>query len=127
MDSFSIELASNSSFKCYPNNSLGSFTDFLPEQIHLKREWEIATSEISYPSLYQNITEGKLTYVDGRESSEEKRKFVPMNIEPGVYASFVDIFVAMNNKIRELLGAQVFEYNGIYKSEKKLHKRLPFF
>ena len=82
---------------------------YLNKQIHLKGEWEVAISEISYPSLYQNVTEGKFTFVDGRESSEEKRKIVPMNIEPGLYPSIVDIVVAMNNKIRERLGAQVFE------------------
>ena len=58
MDSFTIEQVSNASFNCYPNNSLSSFTVFLPEQIHLKGEWEVAISEISYPSLYQNVTEG---------------------------------------------------------------------
>ena len=116
MDSFTIELVSNASFNCYPNNSLISFTNFLPEQIHLTGEWEVAISEISYPSLYQNVTEGKFTFVDGRESSEEKRKIVPMNIEPGLYPSNIDIVVAMNNKIRERLGAQVFDYNGIYVS-----------
>ena len=73
----------------------------------MKGEWKVAISEISYPSLYQNVTEGKFTFVDGRESSEEKRKIVPMNIEPGLYPNIVDIVVAMNNKIRERLGAQV--------------------
>ena len=125
MDSFTIELVSNASFNCYPNNSLISFTNFLPEQIHLTGEWEVAISEISYPSLYQNVTEGKFTFVDGRESSEEKRKIVPMNIEPGLYPSNIDIVVAMNNKIRERLGAQVFDYNGIYVSD-KIHKKSLF-
>ena len=97
MDSFTIELVSNASFICYPNNSLSSFTNFLPEQKHLKGEWEVAISEISYPSLYQNVTEGKFTFVDGRESFEEKRKIVPMSIEPGLYPSIVDIVVAMSN------------------------------
>ena len=58
MDSFTIGLVSNASFYCYRNNSLGSFTSFLPEQIHLKGEWKVAISEISYLSLYQNVTEG---------------------------------------------------------------------
>ena len=74
MDSFTIELVSNASFNCYPNSSLSSFTNVQPEQTHLKGEWEVAFSEISYPSLYQNFTEQKFTFVDGRESSEEKRK-----------------------------------------------------
>ena len=58
MDSFTIESASNASFTCYPNISLSSFTIFLPEQIHLKGEWEVPISKILYPSLYQNVTRG---------------------------------------------------------------------
>ena len=89
MDSFTIELVSNASFNCYPKNSLSSSTNFLPEHIHLKGEWEVAISEISYSSLFQNVTEGKLTFVDGLESSEEKRKIVSMNIAPEHwYASY---------------------------------------
>ena len=38
MNSFTFELVSNASFNCYPNNGLSSFTNFLPEQIHLKGE-----------------------------------------------------------------------------------------
>ena len=124
MDYFTIELVSNASFNCYPNNSLSSFKNFLPQQVHLKGKWEVAISEISYPSWYQNVTEGKFTFVDGRESSEEKRKFVPMNIEPGFYPIIVDIVVAMNNKTREHLGAQVFEYNGIYVSVDKVTQKV---
>ena len=74
MDSLTIELVSNASFNCYPNNSLSSFSNFLPEQIHLKGEWEAAISEISYPFLYQKNTEGNFIFVDGKESSEEKKK-----------------------------------------------------
>ena len=124
MDSFTIELVSNASFNCYPNNTLSSFTNFLPEQIHLKGEWEVAISEISYPSLYQIVTEGKFTFLDGRESSEQKRKIEPMHIEPGLYPSIVDIVVAMNNKIRERLGAPAFEYKGIYVSVDKITQKI---
>ena len=120
MDSFTIEVVSNASFNCYPNNSLNSFTNFLLEQIHLKGEWEVALSEISYPFFYQNVTEGKFTIVDRRESSEDKRKVEPMNLETCLYPSIVDIVVAMNNKIWERLGAQAFEYNGIYISVDKI-------
>ena len=41
-----------------------------------------------YPSLYQNVTEGKFTFIDGRESPEEKRKIQPMHIEPGMQQKF---------------------------------------
>ena len=124
MDSFTIELVSNASFNCYPNNSLSSFTNFLPEQIYLKGEWEVAISEILYPSLYQNVTEGKFTFVDGRESPEEKRKIQPMHVEPGLYPSIVDIVVAMNDKVRKRIGAQKYEYNGIYVSVYKITQKV---
>ena len=124
MDSFTIELLSNASFNCYPNNSLSSFTNFLPEQIHLKGEWEVAISEISYPSLYQNVTEGKFVFVDGRESPEEKRKIQPMHVEPGLYPSIVYIVVAMNDKVRKRIGAQKYEYNGIYVSVDKITQKV---
>ena len=124
MDCFTIELVSNVSFNCYPKNSLSSFTKFLPEQINLKGEWKVALSEISFSSLYQNVTEEKYTFADGRESSEEKRNIVPMKLEPGLYPSIVDIIVAMNNKIRQRLGAQVFEYNGIYVSVDKITQKV---
>ena len=74
MDSFTIELVSNASFNCYPNNSLSSFTNFLSEQIHLKGEWEVAISALSYPSLCQNVTEGKFTFADGRETLRRKER-----------------------------------------------------
>ena len=70
MNSFTIELVSNVCFNCYPNYCLSSFTIFLPEQIHLKGEWEVAISEKSYPSLYQNVTEGKFIFIAGRENSD---------------------------------------------------------
>ena len=72
MDAFFIELVSNASFNCYPNNSLNSFTIFLPDQKHSKGEWEVAISEISYSSLYQKVPEGKITFIVGREGPEEK-------------------------------------------------------
>ena len=59
MDSFTIELVSNASFNCFPDNTLSSFSNFLPEQINLDGQWEVAISELSYPSMYQNITLGK--------------------------------------------------------------------
>ena len=47
-----------------------------------------------------------------------------MHIEPGVFPSIVDTVVAMNNKIRERLGAQAFEYNGFYVSVDKITQKV---
>ena len=59
MELFTIELVSNLSAQLFPHNTLSSFTNFLPEQMKLEGQWEVAISEISYPSMYQNVTEGR--------------------------------------------------------------------
>ena len=62
MESFTIELVSNASRQLFPDKKLSSFTHFLPEQLNLDGQWEIAISEISYPSMYQNVTERKFMF-----------------------------------------------------------------
>ena len=62
----------------------------------MKEEWEVAISGTSNPALDLHDTDGKFTFLDGRESSEEKRKIEPPHIEQGLYPSFVDVVVAMN-------------------------------
>ena len=63
MDSFTIELVSNASGELFPNNTLSFFTNFLPEQVNLEEQWKVAISEISYPSMYQKITEGNSIFL----------------------------------------------------------------
>ena len=98
--------------------------NFFIEQIHLKGEWEVAFAEIPYPSLYQNVTEGNFTFVDGRESPEEKRKIQPRHYEPESYPSTFDIVVAMYDKVRKRIGAQKHEYNGIFVSVDKITQKI---
>ena len=45
MDSLTIELVSNASGELFPNNTLSSFTIFLPEQVNLEGQWEVAISK----------------------------------------------------------------------------------
>ena len=68
MNSLTVELVSNASFDCYPNNTLSSSTNFLLEQINFEKEWEGAITELSYPSLYQNITDKIFFYLDSATS-----------------------------------------------------------
>ena len=71
MESFTIELVSNASAQLFPDNTLSSFTNFLPEQLNLDGQWEVAISEISYPSMYQNVTEGKFMFFDKKLQSRQ--------------------------------------------------------
>ena len=97
MESFTIVLVSNASGQLFPNNTLRSFTDFSPEQLNLEGQWEAAISEISYPSMYQNITEGKFKFFD-----EKYSKSMPIyNLEPGLNTSITDFVEAMNMLIQE--------------------------
>ena len=65
-ESYTIELVSNASPQLFPNNTLSSFTNFLLEQLNLESQWKVAIQEIFYPSMYQNVTEGKLEFFDGK-------------------------------------------------------------
>ena len=51
MDSFTKELVSNASGELFPDNTLSSLTNFLPEQVNLDGQWGVAILEISYPSM----------------------------------------------------------------------------
>ena len=100
MNSFTAEMVSNASFDCYPNNTLCSFTNFLPVQINLEGEWEVAIAELSYPSLYQNITEGKFFYLD--EATLNTKPSDYYTLDPGLCPSISDIVNEMNKKIRNV-------------------------
>ena len=52
METFSVELHSSASFKLYPQNTIASFTNFLTDQINLEGEWEVAQTEICFPSKF---------------------------------------------------------------------------
>ena len=97
MDSFTIELVSNASGELFPDNTLSSITKFLPEQVNLEEPWEVAISELSYPSMYQNITEGYFKFFDEKLSKYTSTH----NLEPGLYTSITDIVEAMNTLIQE--------------------------
>ena len=86
MDSFNIELVSNASGELFPDNTLSTFTNFSPEQVNLEGQWEVAISEMSYPSMYQNVAEGKLKYFDKKLSKSAST----YSLEPGLYTSITD-------------------------------------
>ena len=97
MESFTIELVSKVSGELFPDSTLSSFTYFLPELVNLEGQWEVAISEISYPSMYQNITEGYFKFFDERLSNSAST----YNLEPGLYTCIADIVEALNTLIQE--------------------------
>ena len=97
MDWFTKELVSNASGELFPDNKLSSLKNFLPKQVNLEGQWEVAISAISYPSMYQNITEGRFKLLDDKLSNSTST----YNLEPGQYTSITDIVEAMNTLIQE--------------------------
>ena len=97
MESFTIKLVSNASAQLFPDKTLSYFTNFLPEQLNLDGQWEVAISEISYPSMYQNVTEGKFMFFHKKPSKSSKIFY----LEHGLYPSITDIVEAMNILIQE--------------------------
>ena len=97
MDSFTIKLISNASGELFLDNTLSSFTNFIPGQLNLEGQWEVAISGISYPSMYQNITDGNFKFFDEKLS----RSTSIYNLEPVLYTSITDIVEAMITLIQE--------------------------
>ena len=90
-------MVSNASAELFPDKTLSSSTNFLPEQVNLEGQWEVAISEISYPSMYQNKTEGKFKFFDEKLSKSTSS----YNLERGLYTSITDIVEAMKRLIQE--------------------------
>ena len=97
MDSFTKELVSNASGELFPDNTLGSFTNILLEQVNLEGQGEVVISKISDPSMYQNLTEGKFKFFDEKLSKSTTN----YNLEPGLYTSITDILEAMITLIQQ--------------------------
>ena len=97
MEAFTIEWVSNASAQLLPANTLSSFENFLTKQLNLVGQWEVAISEIHYPSMYQTVTKGNFRFSDKKLSKWSKFYY----LEPGRYSSITDIVEAMNDLIQE--------------------------
>ena len=97
MELLTIELVSNATAQLFPDKTLSSSTNFLPEQLNLEGQWEVAIAERSYPSMYQNVTEGKFMFFDWKLSKSSEFYY----LEPGLYPSITDFVETMNTLIQE--------------------------
>lgn len=99
METHIVELVSNASMDVYPDNSMASFTNFLPEQFSLDGKWEVAVMEISYPALYNNVTSGQFRY---KKNNEDTNALKVREIPPGFYKSINEILIAMKHVAAEV-------------------------
>lgn len=65
-DRFYIVLPSNSSMKYFPDNKTTCFTTELPEHMNLQGQWEVAISEIQFPTSFFHIKkeDGSIRYYE---------------------------------------------------------------
>ena len=73
------------------------FHKILPAQLNLEGQWDVAFSEIFFPSMYQKVTEGKFMFFDKKLSKSSEFYY----LEPGLYPSVTGIVEAMNILIQE--------------------------
>ena len=100
MDSFIVELVSSASCDIYPENTLSSFTNFLPDQLFLEGKWEVALLEISHPALYNNVSDGGFFFNLSNRTYEEYESVQPTRkIEPGLYRTVHEVFFAMSEVV----------------------------
>ena len=90
-------MVSNASGEFFPNNTLGSFTKFLPKQVNLEGLCEVEIPEISSPSMYQYETEGTGTFFDAKLSKSTST----YNLGPGLYTFITNFVEAMSTLIQE--------------------------
>ena len=97
MEWVTIKLVSQASEQFFPASTLSSFTNFLPEQMNLEGQWEVANFGKSYPSMYQNITKRNFMFCDKKLSKSSEFYY----LELGLYPSITHIVEAMNTLIQE--------------------------
>ena len=97
MESFSLEIFSSASAQPFPDNTLSSFKIFLPKQLKVEGQWEIAILEISYPSMYQKVTEGTFMFFHKKLSKSPDFYYLGPGLRP-FDTNFVE---AVNTLIQE--------------------------
>ena len=81
---------------CFQTKDSALLQVFNQKKLNLEGHWEIAISEISYPSMYQKVTEGKVMFFDKKLSKWLEVYY----LEPGLYPSITDNVEAMNTLIQ---------------------------
>lgn len=108
-------LPSDSSKKYFPGNTCSSFTTQLPHGVHLFGEWEVALSEIQFPSSLFHVrrNDNKIRFADLKSVEDEKNadKFTvkESHLQAGVYENTEDLVYAINKECRRADSHFTFE------------------
>jgi hypothetical protein len=108
---FFVTLNSTKSMEYFPNNKPGCFSNKLPKQVTLSRDWYVGLSQLIYSNSWYNINENnnKLS-VDGGDG-----QYVLLNISHGFYETIEKLISQMTFLIESILGSGsvMFEYNDL--------------
>lgn len=100
VDNFYIELISNGSMDIFKDNTLASFSNFIPEQVNLEGVWEVGLAEVTYPAMFFNLHETTFQYTCTSTGWDEKR-ISKHKLTNGMYCSLNDVMSSMNNEVKE--------------------------
>ncbi len=108
--SFYVDLLSNASTNYYSDNTLSHFSNFLPEQVNLNGDWEVALTEIYHPNYFENVTDGVFYFgaydeknLDAalKNPATKSRLVYKYSIQPGVYKNVQQVVAAINEAIKK--------------------------
>lgn len=122
-EDFEIYLFSNGSMDIFPENTLASFSNILADTLTLDGTWQVALSEITFPTLIENVSDPILAYsIEGKVVGNryEERRNKRFYIERGLYKS-VDVLLETIKKKGEI----DIEWN-VNPISRKVKIRFPF-
>ena len=91
MEVCTIDLVSNAYAELLTDNTRRPLPIFSAEQLYLEGQWEVAISQLSYPSMYQKVTERKFLFFNKALSKTSEFYYR----EAGLYPSMTDLFEGM--------------------------------
>ena len=131
METFSVELQFSASSKPYPQNTIPPFTNFLPDQINLEDEREVALTEICFPSKFFNITQesfGISATKRGKVKNSEKDKLSPVyypTIKSIVAVMFAKVFAGSHFRNLHNMESKFIDFSVDIISQRVLIKSRP--
>ncbi|XP_071652976.1 uncharacterized protein [Temnothorax longispinosus] len=102
-DQFLMVLPSNSSMRYFPENRTSSFVTELPQTVHLHGEWEVALSEIQFPSTLSHLRyqENEIYFFDTKPGEKEAQVARKGTIWYGLYKNTRELISAINETCKQ--------------------------
>jgi hypothetical protein len=109
VDSFQLILPSNSSMTIYEDNTLTNYTTFLPDDVELDGQWEVALTEIRYPhTWYTYKTDRKFTVqvINFEIETNQTEGSEMLDLESYVFTDIRHLIQSVNNLVRDALSSE---------------------